>query len=262
MEDLKAEEVKGQLKGKDRDTLEEYLRNADLTNSYVRNVMGFCLEHSAAAEEIVEVLTDSLSIPQTPIPTKIARLYIVSDVLHNTTVKGASFFRSSFESQLPGIMSQLNMALNSITGRIRAEYFKKRVLNVIAAWERWSLYPYTYLNTLKEKFLYIPPRPEDSSAPLSEVASTDAVHESRQSKDDLVSPASMQEPNTAEPQRLHSLIPPKAATKAGFKPIGFRPIGNSSTTDTEPTSTRAQKRAADDTPEEPEKKVRIQSKWE
>ena len=33
--------------------------------------------------QVVEVLTDSLTLPETPVPSKAARLLLVSDVLHN-----------------------------------------------------------------------------------------------------------------------------------------------------------------------------------
>ena len=33
--------------------------------------------------QVVEVLTDALTLPETPVPSKAARLLLVSDVLHN-----------------------------------------------------------------------------------------------------------------------------------------------------------------------------------
>lgn len=83
--------------------------------------MLFCLNHAEAAEEIVECITESLSILKTPLPKKviqppekyfqlfiyknpaliraffsqIARLYLVSDVLYNSSAKvsNASYYR-------------------------------------------------------------------------------------------------------------------------------------------------------------------------
>jgi U2-associated protein SR140 len=45
--------------------------------------MGFALDHAESAPEIVEVLTDSLTILKTSVLSKIARLFLVSDILHN-----------------------------------------------------------------------------------------------------------------------------------------------------------------------------------
>eukprot|EP01134_Creolimax_fragrantissima_P006963 CFRG6963T1 len=280
---LEEETVKGQLKGKDRDTLEEYLRSAELNNNYVKNVMGFCLEHSAAAEEIVEVLTDSLSIPQTPIPTKIARLYVISDVLHNTSVAGASFFRSSFESQLPGIMSHMNVALNSISGRMRAEYFKKRVLGVIGAWESWSLYPFTFLHNLKQKFLYIPPRLGEGDEQNQEGEegtriSDDNSNTERTSSDmrgaekaggkflsscQPIDASPVGDSSRTEPQQTQQSPPLRPGfKKAGFKPIGFRPIGEADVSVKSESKREGEDHVNESTDNSAPKKARIQSKWE
>lgn len=78
--------------------------------------------------QIVEVLTESLTLKETPIPTKVARLMLVSDVLHNSSapVKNASAYRTRFEATLPDIMESFNDLYRSITGRITAEALKVR----------------------------------------------------------------------------------------------------------------------------------------
>lgn len=76
--------------------------------------------------QVVEVLTESLTLKETPIPTKVARLMLVSDVLHNSSapVKNASAYRTKFEATLPDIMESFNDLYRSITGRITAEALK------------------------------------------------------------------------------------------------------------------------------------------
>lgn len=76
--------------------------------------------------QIVEVLTESLTLKETPIPTKVARLMLVSDILHNSSapVKNASAYRTKFEATLPDIMESFNDLYRSITGRITAEALK------------------------------------------------------------------------------------------------------------------------------------------
>ena len=78
------------------------------------------------AFQIVEVLTESLTLKETPIPTKVARLMLVSDILHNSSapVKNASAFRTKFEASLPDVMESFNDLYRSITGRITAEALK------------------------------------------------------------------------------------------------------------------------------------------
>lgn len=57
--------------------------------------MIWCLEHAESAEEVVEMIADSLSILDTPLSKKLARLYIISDVLYNTGAKlpNVSYYR-------------------------------------------------------------------------------------------------------------------------------------------------------------------------
>jgi U2-associated protein SR140 len=104
----------------------------------------------------------------------VARWYLVSDILHNSTAKvtNASFFRRGFEERLPQIVAHLHATFRAIIGRIRAEQFKvrengvsvclccashgKRQIKVLAclqAWEDWSLYPIDFLLQLRMLFL-------------------------------------------------------------------------------------------------------------
>lgn len=57
--------------------------------------MIWCLEHAESAEEVVEMIVDSLSILDTPLPKKLARLYLVSDILNNSSAKlpNVSYYR-------------------------------------------------------------------------------------------------------------------------------------------------------------------------
>lgn len=54
----------------ERDKLEEMLRGLTPRRGDVAEAMLFCLNHAEAAEEIVECITESLSILKTPLPKK------------------------------------------------------------------------------------------------------------------------------------------------------------------------------------------------
>ena len=88
----------------------------------------FIINNSVNPWQVVEVLTDSLTLKETQIPTKVARLMLVSDILHNSSapVKNASAYRTKFETSLPDIMESFNELYRSITGRITAEALKVR----------------------------------------------------------------------------------------------------------------------------------------
>ena len=85
-----------------------------------------CPSPSLPSCQIVEVLTESLTLLETPIPLKIARFMLVSDILHNSSapVRNASAYRTAFQQQLPDIMESFNDVLCGITGRITAQTLK------------------------------------------------------------------------------------------------------------------------------------------
>lgn len=55
-----------------RDRLEDMLRELTPERSKVGEAMVWCLDHAESAEEIVECITESLSILETPIPKKVS----------------------------------------------------------------------------------------------------------------------------------------------------------------------------------------------
>ncbi|KQJ97564.1 protein RRC1 [Brachypodium distachyon] len=148
-------EVERTLTDSQRDEFEDMLRALTLERSQIKEAMGFALDNADAAGEIVEVLAESLTLKETPIPTKVARLMLVSDILHNSSapVKNASAFRTKFEAAIPDVMESFNDLYRSITGRITAEALKERVLKVLQVWADWFLFSDAYLNGLKATFL-------------------------------------------------------------------------------------------------------------
>lgn len=80
-----------------RDRLEDLIRHLTPERQKIGDAMIFCIEHADAADEICECIAESVSSTETLVNKKIARLYLVSDILHNCGVKvsNASFFRKS-----------------------------------------------------------------------------------------------------------------------------------------------------------------------
>ncbi|KAL3630025.1 Protein rrc1 [Castilleja foliolosa] len=148
-------EVERTLTDAQRDEFEDMLRALTLERSQIKDAMGFALDNADAAGEVVEVLTESLTLNETPIPTKVARLMLVSDILHNSSapVKNASAYRTKFESTLPDIIESFNDLYRSVTGRITAEALKERILKVLQVWADWFLFSDAYVNGLRATFL-------------------------------------------------------------------------------------------------------------
>lgn len=89
------ESMKGALSSAQRDRFEDLIRHLTPERAKIADVMIFCIEHAEAADEICECIAESMSNPETQLSKKIARFYLISDILHNCAVKvsNASFFR-------------------------------------------------------------------------------------------------------------------------------------------------------------------------
>ncbi|XP_032407287.1 U2 snRNP-associated SURP motif-containing protein isoform X3 [Xiphophorus hellerii] len=159
---------KGSLKEEERDKLEEMLRGLSPRRGDVAEAMLFCLNHAEAAEEIVECIAESLSILKTPLPKKIARLYLVSDVLYNSSAKvsNASYYRKYFETKLSQIFADLNATYKTIQGHLQSENFKQRVMSCFRAWEDWAVYPDPFLIKLQNIFLGLVNLSSEKEVPL------------------------------------------------------------------------------------------------
>uniref|UniRef100_A0A8C4DLW7 Zgc:163098 n=1 Tax=Dicentrarchus labrax TaxID=13489 RepID=A0A8C4DLW7_DICLA len=168
------EEVKkGQLRAEHRQRLETLLKELTPSREDIANTMLFCLERADAAEEVVGHITESFSLLQTPLQKKIARLYLVSDILHNSCAKvaGASYYRKYFETKLTQIFGDLNAAHKNIQARLQAEQFKQKVMSCFRAWEDWAIYPEPYLIHLQNIFLGFTKAVEELTETAKEVSS-------------------------------------------------------------------------------------------
>ncbi|XP_056299925.1 U2 snRNP-associated SURP motif-containing protein [Pseudoliparis swirei] len=188
------EEVKkGQLRSEHKLRLAALLQELSPSRGRVASAMLFCLERADAAEEVVGHITESLSSLQTPLQKKIARLYLVSDILHNSCAKvaGASYYRKYFETKLTQIFVDLNAAHKNIQARLQAEQFKQKVTSCFRAWEDWAIYPEPFLIHLQNIFLgfakaaeEVKEAPEEASS-CTEAAPRDGSAPLGQPADDL-----------------------------------------------------------------------------
>ncbi|KAK9825189.1 hypothetical protein WJX81_005170 [Elliptochloris bilobata] len=152
----------GEVRDKDRplpdvqrDRFEDLLRALTVERADIREAMVFALDNADCAAEVVEVLTDSLTLSETPVPAKAARLLLVSDVLHNSTapVRNASRYRSLLEASLPDIFESLQMTYRSVDGRMAQEALRRHVLRLLRVWRSWFIFSDDFLNGLQATFL-------------------------------------------------------------------------------------------------------------
>ncbi|XP_008178793.1 U2 snRNP-associated SURP motif-containing protein isoform X1 [Acyrthosiphon pisum] len=147
--------TKGTLSISQRERFEDLIRNMTPERLKVAEVMVFCVEHSDAVEEICDCIQESLSNATTALHKKIARLYLISDVLHNCSLKviNATQFRRGFETRLIPIMEEALKTYKSLDSQSQADGFKHRIMQIFRAWEDWDIYPKEFLFRCQNTFL-------------------------------------------------------------------------------------------------------------
>ncbi|KAK9824009.1 hypothetical protein WJX72_006933 [[Myrmecia] bisecta] len=155
----------GEAKDKDRplsdlqrDKFEDLLRALTVERKDICDAMVFALDNADSSSEVVEILAESLTLPETPVPTKVARLFLVSDILHNSTapVRNASRYRSRLEAALPDIFESLQETYRSVDSRMTQEVLRRHVLRVLRVWRAWFIFSDDFLNGLQATFLRNP----------------------------------------------------------------------------------------------------------
>lgn len=100
----------------------------------VGDLMVFALEHADKANDVAQTIAESLTIATTPLVTKLARLYVVSDILFNSSnvkIANASFFRSAFERELPAVLS-VRTSLSILSVCHHHHLFRSRLMALCA----------------------------------------------------------------------------------------------------------------------------------
>ncbi|KAI8371263.1 hypothetical protein EDC96DRAFT_573334 [Choanephora cucurbitarum] len=131
------------------------IREVTFQRGTIARAMSFAIDHSDAASEVVDVLSKSILIPDIPFSVKLARLYLVSDILHNSSVhvSNAWKYRKEFEAHLPVIFDHFNSIYRSIGARLKAEQVRKYISSIIHVWENWMIFPKYYTDQLSDIFL-------------------------------------------------------------------------------------------------------------
>jgi U2-associated protein SR140 len=131
------------------------LRRLDLRRGAIARTMGYVVERADAAEEIVDLIVASL-VGGGEVGRKVARLYLVSDILHNSSSGRTNVWKyrqlyphpffllveadDRFEAKLGVVFEHLHSVYASFDGRIKADHFRRQVMAVTAVWETWMIF--------------------------------------------------------------------------------------------------------------------------
>lgn len=135
----------------DWDGLEKLLRNVTIERCAILEAMVFCMDKCDTAIDITECITQSLTIVETDVALKMARLMLVSDILHNTTSSkpAAWAYRREFEKSLPDIIEHFHVSLSRLESRIGADKAREQVMRILNVWEEWGLFAPQYVRGLE-----------------------------------------------------------------------------------------------------------------
>jgi len=89
------------------------------------------------------------------VDTRVARLYLMSDVLFNSQqpgVKNAFRYRDAIESMAPEIFISLGQYGKGSAGRMTMNKLRNAVHSVLSAWSNWSVYNHVFLEKLQACF--------------------------------------------------------------------------------------------------------------
>ncbi|KAL1514271.1 hypothetical protein ABEB36_003554 [Hypothenemus hampei] len=113
--------------------LTELIRNLNVSRNSVAEVMAFCLNHASAINDSLDLIADSLLNPSTIAKSKIARFYLLSDVLSNCIRRNLKFNKNRIP--MDSIMKELQSCFENISDVCEKFKFQTKVLRVLLQME-------------------------------------------------------------------------------------------------------------------------------
>lgn len=117
--------------------------------------MAFALEHGHAVNQIAEELRTLFTDPDfVDTDTRIARLYLLSDILHNSQQPGianAGSYRRKIEEMALEVFGALGNHSRTY-GRLNKDKMTRAVRRVLAAWTNWGVFNPDYLRQIDRHY--------------------------------------------------------------------------------------------------------------
>lgn len=125
--------------------LENHLAGLTRARWHIAKAMIYCLDCAESAPMLSRALAKSLEEPELTIDAGLARIFLISDILHNSVLsssRGATRYRSTLQELLPGACEQFGFWLRG-KGRqsLRQSRSEAAVRQVLDCWRDWSIFP-------------------------------------------------------------------------------------------------------------------------
>lgn len=126
------------------------LQNMTTHRDSVAEAMAFCFNHQEASADVISLLVDSMRNVKTKPTKKIARIYLISDILYNSRLKkSAQHFHAEIKQHLVEIFEHLRETHANITRYADKEEYKWRLQKVLKSWDIYNIYTGDFLNKLE-----------------------------------------------------------------------------------------------------------------
>jgi len=152
--------------------LDKLLSQLDSTRGSILDAMVYCMEHEAQhATPMTRRLLVALAEPGLSTEAVLARLFVISDVLHNSGCRrgnGGAKFGANLQDLLPEAFEKLGrLWLGNIEGVVERVRGEETVCNLLKIWEDWSIFPTTFAKGLEALLM----------APIVDTSAKDAANE-------------------------------------------------------------------------------------
>jgi len=133
--------------------LEQFLQRLTPSRASVAEAMVFCLEHAAShAAPLARGIIRAIEEPKLRSEGALARLFLISDILYNSnsSAKGASRYRATFQELLPDACERLGRQwLQRLErGRLEQTRAESNVRRALSAWQDWGVFPPAFRSRL------------------------------------------------------------------------------------------------------------------
>ena len=133
-------------------------KKLSLSRRTICEAMSFCFDNCIAAKEVSGLLKEALLDESVTNDTRIARLYLLSDILFNSQqpgVRNAFMYRTTIETMATDVFRDLGGVVRRKerkSGRMTMNKVRKAVSAVLGAWTEWGVYNATFVDELEHHF--------------------------------------------------------------------------------------------------------------
>lgn len=129
------------------------LRSLTTDRKSIAEALVFCIDHKSAISECIDLIIDSLQDIKTGPIKKIARLYLLSDVLSNCKSRSIKLDLQTFELNIMKAFDSLYDCYKCLKYESDQNHFKYRVLSVIRQWDISQILSVKVMEKIEATFL-------------------------------------------------------------------------------------------------------------